>query len=172
MLRLFVMRHAKSSWAMPGARDFDRELNDRGDADLVKVSAEIAAKKYLPSCILCSPAQRTRLTLDGIFAVLDPEVQIEFHDIMYSGSVENYADLVRSVQNPVPVMTIGHNPMTGSLANMLAGDGDPDLLSEISYRYPTATIAVLDFPIKSWSELQPKTGTLVDCIIPSTLRQP
>lgn len=169
MLRLYVMRHAKSSWAVPGARDFDRELNERGNKDLIKISSVIAQRQYYPAHILCSPAERTRQTLGGIVNAIKPEATVEYPERLYSGGLQDYFDLVRSVDKPVSVMTIGHNPMSGSFANALVGDGDPDMISEISYRYPTATITVFDVPIDQWSQLQPNSATLVDCIIPSTL---
>ena len=35
MLRLYVLRHAKTSWALPGQTDFQRQLNERGIEDAV-----------------------------------------------------------------------------------------------------------------------------------------
>ena len=31
--RIYLLRHAKSGWAEPGARDFDRSLSDAGFAE-------------------------------------------------------------------------------------------------------------------------------------------
>ena len=125
MLRLHVMRHAKSSWAVPGASDFDRELSDRGLSDLKRVATEIEAKGLIPEKILCSSAVRTRQTLDGISPALTPAPQIEYLDKLYSGGVEDYLTAIRATTGCKSLMTVGHNPMSGSLASSLAGDGDP-----------------------------------------------
>ena len=38
MLRLFLLRHAKSSWSDPSLHDFDRPLNKRGLSDAPKIA--------------------------------------------------------------------------------------------------------------------------------------
>lgn len=170
MLRLYVMRHAKSSWAVPGARDFDRELNDRGVSDLVLVAKELRSNSYLPEKVLCSPAERTRQTLDGIRPALNDSTEIAFEQRLYSGGLEDYMTLIREEKTTSSLMTIGHNPMSGSVAFSLVGGGDPELVELISYKYPTACVAVIDFDSSSWSEIGKRSGTLVDCIIPSRLK--
>ena len=45
MLRLYILRHVNTGWALPGQRDIDRELNEQGIADLEIVSRWIAEKK-------------------------------------------------------------------------------------------------------------------------------
>jgi len=169
MLRLYVMRHAKSSWAVPGASDFDRELSDRGLSDLKRVATEIEAKGLIPEKILCSSAVRTRQTLDGISPALTPAPQIEYLDKLYSGGVEDYLTAIRATTGCKSLMTVGHNPMSGSLASSLAGDGDPKALEKIAYKYPTSTIAVIDFDTDDWSQINRGEGTLVRCIFPSKL---
>ncbi|MEM9329743.1 MAG: histidine phosphatase family protein [Pseudomonadota bacterium] len=170
MLRLFVMRHAKSSWAVPGARDFDRELNDRGRSDLALISAEIKRHQYFPEKILCSPSTRTRQTLAGISDAIPPTVKVEFVDALYSGGLDDYMKAIQNEGMPRSLMTIGHNPMSGSLASSLAGDGDLAAMEKIAFKYPTATIAILDFDIEHWSQLQRGAGNLIGCIFPSSLK--
>ncbi len=170
MLRLFIMRHAKSSWAVPGARDFDRELNDRGLADLALVSDALAKKRYVPAKIVCSSAERTRQTLEGISEVVGSSPDIDFLERLYHGGMENYLEVIKSSENTPSLMIIGHNPMSGTLAFSLVGDGDPELIELISYKYPTACVAVIDFDVSNWPEIGKHKGTLVDCIFPSILK--
>ena len=49
MKTLIVVRHAKSSWANIGERDFDRTLNERGKED-----APLMAEKLLKKNIKAS----------------------------------------------------------------------------------------------------------------------
>ncbi|MEM9278169.1 MAG: histidine phosphatase family protein [Pseudomonadota bacterium] len=170
MLRLYVMRHAKSSWAVPGARDFDRELNDRGKSDLELVSREIKSRKLIPQKVLCSPSVRTRQTLKDIENALSPEPEIEYLSELYSGGVEDYLSAIRAQPNYDSLMTVGHNPMSGSLASLLSGDGDLDAMEKIAYKYPTATIAIIDFDIAQWADMEKRSGNLAGCIFPSELR--
>ena len=44
MKRLYLLRHAKSSWDSPSLSDHDRELNDRGRRDAPRMGAALAGK--------------------------------------------------------------------------------------------------------------------------------
>lgn len=169
MLTLYVMRHAKSSWAVPGARDFDRELNDRGRSDLEKLGRAMSERGYSPGHVLCSAATRTRQTFDYIKEALDPEPGVTFTERLYSSGLDDYLKLVQDVSGFESVMLIGHNPMCATLAVSLAGDGDDELLESIAYKYPTGTISVLNFDVENWSQVENRSGLLVDVIIPSEL---
>ncbi len=169
MLRLYVMRHAKSSWAVPGARDFDRELNERGRLDLEKLSRAISAKQYTPELILCSSATRTRETYEGIAGAFAEPPEVSFTEKLYSSGLDDYMRTIHSVTDARSLMLIGHNPMCGALAASLAVSGDDEHLELIGYKYPTGTISVLDIEIEAWSELKPQSAFLADCLVPSAL---
>lgn len=169
MLRLYVMRHAKSSWAVPGARDFDRELNDRGWSDLVKISKILQRKNYNPEKILCSPSSRTRQTLDGIKDVLPENTEIAFTEGLYSSGMSEYLEIIQETKDCKSLMIIGHNPMCGSLAASLPSLDSDYPMDTISYKYPTATVAVIEFDCDTWSEIEKSKGNLIDCLIPSEL---
>lgn len=171
MLRLYVMRHAKSSWAIPGARDFDRELNDRGISDLENMSRIIAKNEYFPEKILCSPAERTTQTLNHVKTAFASEPNIVFTQRLYSSGLEEYMELIRAVDGANSLMIIGHNPMCGGLAASLSGSGEPALLEKIAYKYPTSALSVIDFDCENWSEINKLEGKLVDCIFPSEIRE-
>ncbi|MBN9010908.1 MAG: histidine phosphatase family protein, partial [Rhizobiales bacterium] len=70
MLRLMILRHAKSDWGAPGRPDRDRPLAPRGERAATLMGGVLAADEYRPDRVLVSPAQRTRETLDGVLAVL------------------------------------------------------------------------------------------------------
>jgi phosphohistidine phosphatase len=169
MLRLYVMRHAKSSWATPGARDYDRELNDRGHSDLVKIRYALKDRKYAPQSIICSSAERTRQTLDGILAAFPDQPEIQYTEKLYSSGMDDYMALISSQTSGNSLMIIGHNPMCGSLADALVSNGHEEHREIISYKYPTSTISVIDFDISGWDELKLASGSLVECLIPSQL---
>lgn len=169
MLRLYVMRHAKSSWAIPGARDFDRELNDRGLSDLVKMSKLIAKNGYSPEHILCSPAVRTTQTLEHIQDAFEGDPKIVFTQRLYSSGLEEYMDIIKAVDDAKSLMIIGHNPMCGGLAASLSGSGDQAYLEKIAYKYPTSALSVIEFDCAQWSDIAKLEGNLIDCIFPSEI---
>jgi len=169
MLRLYIMRHAKSSWAVPGARDFDRELNERGLLDLAKLSKVFRKQKIAPDQIICSSAVRTRQTLEGIQDSFENKPEVVFTERLYSSGLHEYIDIINGVKNAKSLMIIGHNPMCGSLATSLPKDGDPDEFEKIAYKYPTAAISTIDFDFDDWSKVSKYTGTLVKSIFPSQI---
>ena len=163
------MRHAKSSWAIPGARDFDRELNDRGVADAIKIGKALAAKGFLPQKVLCSSAVRTRETLDNIIGSFETAPQVTYTDKLYSSGLSDYVEMIQAEAEPVSIMVIGHNPMCGALAASMPGSGNEEAISKIAYKYPTAAVSIIDFDIERWSDVAQRTGIMVDCLIPSEL---
>ncbi|MEO0327951.1 MAG: histidine phosphatase family protein [Pseudomonadota bacterium] len=169
MLRLIIMRHAKSSWASPGKKDFDRELNERGREDLIKVSAKIHELGIRPELVLCSSATRTRETLSRIIDAFDPNPKIEYIDALYSGGMDDYLSVIGAVKDASSVMIVGHNPMSGTLANKLSNSGDEAALNLIAMKYPTSAFSIIEFNISDWSKISNGHGNLIDCIIPSKL---
>ena len=64
--RLFILRHAKSSWDDPGLDDHDRPLAPRGRRAVEALASYLSAREIRPDLVLCSSSRRTRETLDGI----------------------------------------------------------------------------------------------------------
>ena len=62
MKKLFLIRHAKSSWEDFNLDDFDRPLNNRGEKDAPFMGKLLKKKKPKPDLIISSPALRTKLT--------------------------------------------------------------------------------------------------------------
>ena len=61
MLKLYVMRHAKSSWDHPNLEDHERPLSKRGKKNAKKICEFFVKKKYKFDYIL--PVSYTHLTL-------------------------------------------------------------------------------------------------------------
>ena len=171
MLRLYILRHAKSSWALPGKSDFDRGLNERGDKDLVKIAQHMNEKNYKPDQVYSSPSARTRLTIDGIVARFrDFNPPIEYIDNLYSGSLENYMECLTShSDNSQSLLIVGHNPTCDSLAAYLIGEGEAAAMETIAYKFPTGALAVIDISKNNWANIGEGTGYLSDFALPRKL---
>ena len=79
MKRLWLLRHAKSSWDDLSLPDPDRPLAPRGQRAARLLAAHLAASDVRPRLVLCSSSLRTRQTLAAILPALgdDLEVRIE-----------------------------------------------------------------------------------------------
>jgi phosphohistidine phosphatase len=158
--RLVLVRHAKSSWDDLSLTDRQRPLAPRGIAALGPMRDHLAAGDGRPDLVLCSPARRTRLTLEGIRAALPEHVRIETIDELYGADAWQLLRLVRSSDDEYSgVMVVGHNPGLGDLAVLLAGSGDPEARGQLRAKFPTGAMATISFDGR-WSEVAPGSGRL------------
>ena len=70
MLRLLVIRHAKSSWKDASLSDHERPLNKRGKRDAPRVADAIKKMDWVPDHVLCSDARRAVDTFDRLSGTL------------------------------------------------------------------------------------------------------
>ena len=67
MKTLTLLRHAKSGWDDPVARDFDRALNGRGKRGAEIVGKHLRDLGMVFDAVVSSPAVRCVDTLDGLW---------------------------------------------------------------------------------------------------------
>jgi phosphohistidine phosphatase len=167
MLRLALLRHAKSSWDHPGLEDFDRPLNARGRDAAPMMGQLLASMKFSPDTVLCSPSQRTRETLACVEPFFTAKPQTTFHGGLYLAGASDILARIREVAAPAQsVLVIGHNPGLHALASHMAATGDASQLARLEDRFPTAALALFRFDIAAWGELKVKTGHLEAFITP------
>lgn len=170
MMRLLLLRHAKSSWDVPGAVDFDRPLATRGRRAATMIGEHLAIHRMLPDRILCSSARRTRETLMGVLPVTDTDLDIRITRDLYDVTADAYIDCIGALGGSArTLLLIGHNPTVQDCALELIGSGNPALRTEIGEKFPTAGLAVIDFEHHRWSELKPRTGRVVAFFRPREL---
>jgi phosphohistidine phosphatase len=163
---LYLLRHAKSSWADPTLPDRDRPLAPRGRRDAKRIAKHLRRHGVEPDVVLCSSAARTRETLELIrHAVGTSTVMVE--DELYGASSDELLARIRLVPDAVgSVMLIGHNPGLQQLVLALASTGDE--LERLEAKFPTAALATLAFA-KTWSRLAPADATLTEYVVPKQL---
>lgn len=113
--RLFLLRHARSGWALPGQRDFDRALDDIGYAEAELIAQAAADHGIRPDLILCSTAARCRQTAEPLYRALGEDIDVRYVDPLYTGPTSVYMDLMEAHANRPSLMIIGHNPMIEEL---------------------------------------------------------
>jgi phosphohistidine phosphatase len=146
--RLFLLRHAKSSWDDPDLADHDRPLARRGRRAAQLIAGHLRGEGISPSLVLCSSAKRTRETLE--LAAPGGEVKIERE--LYGATKDDLLDRLRRVPDTVEsAMLIGHNPAVQEVALGLAAAGAR--LADVEQKYPTGALATLTFA-GPWRELR------------------
>jgi phosphohistidine phosphatase len=163
--RLFLLRHAKSSWDDPGIDDHDRPLAPRGRRASALIAEHLRRERIAPGLVLCSSARRTQETLERVMAPDPAKVRIERE--LYGASSEDLLRRLREVSDEVEsVMLIGHQPAIQELALDLAGEG-PELV-RVKAKFPTAALATLAFA-GGWSGLGSGSAELVAYVKPKQL---
>jgi len=162
--RLILLRHAKSDW--PDVPDRDRPLAKRGRRDAPKIGRWLREHGYLPDTVICSDARRTRQTWDRVARELGGSPSVTFEARAYAASATTLLYLVMELPaTSRTALLIGHNPGVAELATSLALPPDGD---DAPIRFPTAAVAVLDFP-GDWAGLAPGQARLTDFTTPADL---
>src|SRR5947209_1834046 len=163
MLRLMLLRHAKSSWTDPGRDDRDRSLSVRGQKAAPAIGAFMRKEKLIPDLVLCSPARRARDTWKLVAETLKAAPKLIVDDAIYDfGNGGKLLDSLRHKGNGAKVvLLIGHNPSLERLALRLIGKGDAGLKERIAKKYPTGALAVLEFKAADWKAIKDAEGQLV-----------
>ena len=172
MKRLFLLRHAKTRPAEPLQSDRERTLDARGRADAPLIGSYLRDHAAQPELVLCSPASRTRETLDLVLDAAGWQPRIAYDPDLYPGGPDIVLERIRCVENAVHgLLVIGHNPGIHRLAFDLAGSGDTEGRRRLAAKFPTAGLVVLSFSHPTWSEIGPRNGMLAAFVTPKLLAQ-
>jgi phosphohistidine phosphatase len=140
--RIYLLRHAKSGWAEPGGRDFDRSLSDAGFAEAELLAETAADKDYRPDLVVCSTAKRCRQTADAIKRAFSGLVEFHYVDALYNAPAEVYLEIVSSTRGVDALMLVGHNPAIEEVFARLCGN--EVMARTVPEGYPTSGLAVID----------------------------
>jgi phosphohistidine phosphatase len=169
MKRVYLLRHAKSSWKQRGVPDHDRPLAPRGRRAAKAIAGHLLEQGIEPELVLCSTAQRARETFERIEPVLGTPV-VRFEPELYGASAGVLLDRLHGVGNAVgSVLLIGHNPAVQLLALDLARPAPESRAVEA--KFPTAGLATLVFPGSNWRAVAPDTAELTEFVRPRDLER-
>ncbi len=153
MKKLYIIRHAKSSWNKLNLEDFDRPLNKRGKKDAPFMGKILLEKGVIPDVIISSPAKRAKQTSIRIAKELRFKKVIIFDKKIYEAGPSVLEQILFSFDNiNNTILLVGHNPGL----NILVGN-----LVHFHGNIPTSGIIELSFDCERWSEISPKNATLV-----------
>lgn len=167
MKNLTLLRHAKSGWDDPVARDFDRPLNPRGRRAARAVGARMKEDGLRFDLVIASPARRVVETLDEVEAAFGP-LDACFEKRIYLASTETLLDIVHEASDSAArLMLVGHNPGLERLTLLLTRGGA--LRSQVELKYPTGTLAEIALPAEHWRDVSAGGGELARFIRPRDL---
>lgn len=155
MKRLYLIRHAKSSWADPELDDFHRPLNRRGNKDGPEMAKRLAQKGIRPDLIVASPAVRAKSTAEYMAAGCGYDLgAIQWERNLYLGSLSTHCRLLQSLFKKVNnLFLVGHNETMTELAEHLSGRNIGNI--------PTCGIVALEYSGVSGFSDAPGSGEVV-----------
>jgi len=117
MKRLYIVRHAKSSWADFSLKDIERPLNKRGNRDAPFMAEKIGAIDTDIDILLCSTSQRTRETADHMMKHLTFD-SIRYEEKIYHAPMSDLIEVIYDIPSEhSTAMIISHNPGSTDLYN-------------------------------------------------------
>ncbi|WP_207398036.1 SixA phosphatase family protein [Bremerella alba] len=162
MIRMILMRHAKSSWEDDVA-DFDRPLNGRGLRDAPRIAAELSNRGWSPDVVVHSAALRTTQTWELMASHFPEATQVISSKSLYHGSPAD----IRAVAEKLPAscgtsLIIGHNPGWELAVNQLSSQ---------NVRMTTANAALFENVAGGWENAfaQPNPWQMIEILRPKEL---
>jgi phosphohistidine phosphatase len=160
MKQLTLLRHAKSSWDDPVQRDFDRPLNQKG-LRAARTMGDYAKREGLSwDHAVSSPAVRCIETLDGFWSGYGRTLKPAWDRRIYLASCMTLLDVVNETPDEANTLLMcGHNPGLEDLVLMLVPDDGEALRDSLEAKYPTGSLAVMEFD-GPWSDLAARKAKL------------
>ena len=140
MRELILLRHAHAEPADNGLADIDRPLSPHGLAEAEAAGRWLLEQRLVPDRVLCSPARRTRETLEAVLG-LTGYVEQRLDERVYEATPGTLAALVDEHREVERLLLVGHNPGLEQLVALMSSGQTGD------YRgMPPAAVAVLSLP--------------------------
>ena len=162
MKRLYLIRHAKSSWKDLSLDDFERPLNKRGKRDAPFMSELLKEKNIHPDIIFTSPALRAKSTAEIIAQKLNVLEKIRFDAKIYEAGSSTLESIITNIDDRYNTLfLVGHNPGL----NMLA-----EYYVEFERNIPTCAVLEIGFETSNWRDISATNATLLSFEYPKKYR--
>ena len=167
MKTLLILRHAKSRPKDPNISDHDRELDERGKDDALRMGKLLENKGLVPDFIISSSALRARTTAEIVAEECEyrEEAKIALKRSLYEAKPKDFMNIVKRLSDKYNrVLIVGHNPTIEEIIQTLTNSLDDVLM-------PSCALAHLSIPIEKWSDLH-KMDKTKDKIVLKEIIQP
>lgn len=154
MKRLYIVRHAKSSWKFPDLSDIERPLNSRGRRDAPIMAAYFAGLVQCPEVFIASPSRRTYDTAKEFVRAFEKEpTEIELTEHLYHASSQGLKSIIPNISDECSsAVLFGHNPGVTDFVN--------EVCQQEIYNIPTSGLVGISLDIESWKDIRSTTGKL------------
>jgi phosphohistidine phosphatase len=154
MKKLFLVRHAKSSWKDPDLPDRERPLNNRGKRDAPFMGKVLRERGVELDSLISSPAKRAMATARFIAHGLKyPKSEIVANELLYNCTMNDLLTVIRGIKNTLSAaMIICHDSSIAACTNFIT---DASMA-----KFPTCGVLCVEFSIDQWTEVGKEKGAI------------
>ena len=153
MKSVILFRHGKSDWDAVYNTDHNRPLAKRGIKAAKRMGKYLADLDQMPDLVISSPAVRAKTTVQLAMETGEWSSEFKLDRSIYGGSSGTLLDLLYNINDSMGVAClVGHEPTFSSFISNCTNSG--------WIRFPTASMARLDFEVSAWKEIRFGQGTL------------
>ena len=153
MKKLYIIRHAKSSWKDDSLRDFNRPLNKRGKQNAPLMGNRLRDKNIKPDLVISSPALRAKTTAEIIAKLVRYDKNIIFDERVYEATPAKLHAIVTETDDKNSILfLVGHNPGL----NMLA-----EAYVRFDENIVTCGVVEIAFDCDKWADISTENARLI-----------
>ena len=153
MKSVILFRHGKSDWDAVYNTDHNRPLAKRGIKAAKRMGKYLADLDQMPDLVISSTAVRAKTTVQLAMESGEWSSEFKLDRSIYGGSSGTLLDLLYNINDSMGVAClVGHEPTFSSFISNCTNSG--------WIRFPTASMARLDFEVSAWKEIRFGQGTL------------
>lgn len=147
MKTIYIIRHAKSSWANFNQSDFERPLNDRGHKDAPAMAKRLLDKNISIDAFISSPALRARQTCEHFCKIYKTkEEEIIFVDSLYHAAASTISNVISKTDDHFKSIAVfTHNPGITEYVDSLIENVEIDNM-------PTCGIFAVEAHTEHWKD--------------------
>jgi phosphohistidine phosphatase len=154
--KIYIIRHAKSRYALSGESDFIRPLNITGFKDVQKMASRLHHINDTIDTILCSSALRTRETASRFCVSWKfDQNKIIYLDELYHASSETIFNTISQLDDKLrTAVIIAHNPGITDFVNQM---NETFYVDDV----PTCGVAGIEAACDEWKEFRESERKLI-----------
>ena len=145
--KLYVIRHAKSSWDYENISDIDRPLKLRGIRNAYEMARRLKIERNIPEILISSPANRALHTASIFINVFEQSyTKLKIDERLYGNGPDTIKELINSQPPEINKLAIfGHNPDFSMIARQFS--------KKSIFELPTCGIAIFSYDCKDWKDI-------------------
>lgn len=157
IMKIHLIRHAKTEHSSFSGKDIDRNLMGKGIVQANVLALYLSERRVGDQHIWCSAAARTRQTAAIVFHTQVSQA-ITYFDELYLCDSAVYLAKINAFVDSNELVIVGHNDGISELVSYLCGE---------STHLRTAEYVCIELTVATWREVSFGTGILRDQFRPS-----